>query len=87
MSSFGERPKGSVLPVIEVAGVDAGPAPDEALAGQALVRPWPPAAVAGAQLVAHHAVSSCRDRGAVRRALSPPGAEKTFQQHPTLLEM
>lgn len=72
ISSFREKHKGNVLPLVEVAGVYAGPPPDEALAGQALVRPWPPAAVTGAQLIAHHPVSSCRERGAVSNAHSPP---------------
>lgn len=84
ISSSGSRP-GQFSPVVEVAGVDAGPAADEALAGQALVRPRPPAAVTGAQLVAHHAISSCRDRGCQECTQPPkpgkhpgdsPGAQK-----------
>lgn len=72
ISSSGEKHRGSVLPIVEVAGVDAGPAPDEALAGQALVWPRPPAAITGAQLIAHHPISSCTERGAVSHAHSLP---------------
>lgn len=78
ISSSGEKHEGSVLPIVEVAGVDAGPAPDEALAGQALVWPWPPAAITGAQLIAHHPISSCTERGAVSHAHSPPKPKRKY---------
>lgn len=45
ISNLKAKCKGSILPIIQVTGVYAGPAPDEALAGETLVWAWPPTAI------------------------------------------
>lgn len=46
VSNLKEKCKGSILPIIQVTRVDAGPSPDEVLAGETLVWPRPPTAIA-----------------------------------------